>query len=304
MTSGEQSLRFPGSAPSVLPVPCSLSPVPCFFAQGVEKNVGGAYTEYAFDASGEPIGENNRTSWTAEFFDFQGRHLVHYQNNAAYFIHPTALGSTSQVTDYSGAMAQDELHYPWGQEWAMVGTLQEERFARLRHRDSEANLDPTQFRMFSSDQGRWLSPDPVGCRDGSGPSEGGAVALGLPAHARCGCRYNPQGLNRYAYVRNSPTNLMDPLGLCSDPGDFNSCFENCAGFLLLLVGIDCDLICGGDLVCLFFCEVEYGAPVTGFCYGTCYLAYCIGASPPPPPPPAPPSSPPPPPVPGPRPIPF
>ncbi len=97
------------------------------------------------------------------------------------------MGSTSQVTDYSGAMAQDELHYPWGQQWSMVGTSQEERFAKLRHRDSETNLDPTQFRMFSSDEGRWLSPDRV---------------QGRPC--------TPQSLDRYAYVGNSPTSRIDP----------------------------------------------------------------------------------------------
>ncbi len=189
VTSGEQSLRFPGSTFSVLPVPCSLSPVPCFFGQRVEKNLGGTYTEYAFETSGEPIGENNRTSWTAEFFDFQGRHLVHYQSNATYFVHANTVGSTGQVTGYSGSVVQDQLHYPWGQDWAMVGTMQEERFARLRHRDTEANLDPTHFRMFSSDQGRWLSADRI--------------------HGRpC----TPQSLNRYAYVENSPTNRIDPRG--------------------------------------------------------------------------------------------
>ncbi len=155
----------------------------------VEKNASGTYTEYAFDTSGEPIGENNRTSWTGEFFDFQGRHLVHYQNNAAYFVHANTVGSTGQVTDYTGSLAQDQLHYPWGQDWAMVGSMQEERFARLRHRDTEANLDPTQFRMFSSDQGRWLSPDRV---------------QGRPC--------TPQSLDRYAYVENSPTNHTDRLG--------------------------------------------------------------------------------------------
>ncbi len=76
-----------------------------------------------------------------------GPTLVHYQNNAAYFIHPTALGSTSQVTGDTGAMAQDELHYPWGQEWAMAGTLQEGTFrqtasSRLGDRDrSHARQD-------------------------------------------------------------------------------------------------------------------------------------------------------------------
>src|SRR5207245_4975790 len=43
----------------------------------------------------------------------------------------------------------------------------------------------------TSNQGRWLSPDPIG----------GDIS-------------NPQSLNRYAYVLNNPTNLIDLLGLC------------------------------------------------------------------------------------------
>jgi RHS repeat-associated protein len=70
-----------------------------------------------------------------------------------------------------------------------VGTSQEERFARLRHQDTETNLDPTLHRMFCSDQGRWLSPDPL-----------------------AGCVVNPQGLDRYAYVANNPTSRIDPAG--------------------------------------------------------------------------------------------
>src|SRR3989442_4022743 len=46
--------------------------------------------------------------------------------------------------------------------------------------------------MYNSGQGRWLSPDPIG----------GDIS-------------NPQSLNRYAYVLNNPTNLIDPLGLQS-----------------------------------------------------------------------------------------
>ncbi len=158
--------------------------------QRVEKKVGSAYTEYMFDGSGEPVGENNRTSWSVSVVPFGGRHLAHYQGSATYFMHGNHLGSTSQATDYSGAMAQDQLYYPWGGDWNMVGTAQEKRFASLQHRDTtETGLDPTLFRMFSSTQGRWLSTDP----------------------AR-GCGDNPQNLNRYAYAGNSPTNRTDPRG--------------------------------------------------------------------------------------------
>ncbi len=225
--------------------------------QRVEENVSGA-TEYTYDASGEAIGENNRGDWTAQFFDFQGRHLVHYQNNAAYFIHPTALGSTSQVTDYSGAMAQDELHYPWGQEWAMVGTLQEERFARLRHRDTEANLDPTQFRMFSSDQGRWLSPDP-----------------------RLGSVASPQALDRYAYVANNPTVRVDPRGdQCCDP--FYGCY--CDPFLDPYCGGYCDPyfgcgfgFVGGGTDCSYYLQLGSSSDPCDASYGTVAYPVCISA---------------------------
>ncbi|MGH9325640.1 MAG: RHS repeat domain-containing protein, partial [Terriglobia bacterium] len=99
------------------------------------------------------------------------------------------VGTTFMVTDSSGNVVQDELHYPWGQEWTMVGTLDEERFARLEHRDAETELDPTHFRMFSSSVGRWQSPDP------------------MPGHA-----FNPQSFDRYAYAGNDPAGHIDPQG--------------------------------------------------------------------------------------------
>src|SRR5207245_4918680 len=58
-----------------------------------------------------------------------------------------------------------------------------------RQRDAESNLDKTHFRMFSSDQGRWFSPDP-----------------------KAGCGGNPQNHTRYAYVRTNPANGIDPRG--------------------------------------------------------------------------------------------
>jgi RHS repeat-associated protein len=56
-----------------------------------------------------------------------------------------------------------------------------------------AGLYDFMYREYHPTQGRWLSPDPAGLA---------AVDLS-----------NPQSLNRYAYALNSPTNLVDPLGL-------------------------------------------------------------------------------------------
>jgi RHS repeat-associated protein len=90
-------------------------------------------------------------------------------------------------------MAQDQLYYPWGQDWSMVGTVQEKRFARLGHRDTtETGLDPTLFRMYSSNQGRWFSPDPAG-----------------------GSSQDPQSFNRYGYVSGNPRITLIPR-VCLD----------------------------------------------------------------------------------------
>jgi RHS repeat-associated protein len=64
-----------------------------------------------------------------------------------------------------------------------------------RERDAETSLDHTQFRQYTSQLARWMTPDPAGLA---------AVDPG-----------NPQSWNRYAYVLNNPMNLVDPTGLGS-----------------------------------------------------------------------------------------
>lgn len=58
-------------------------------------------------------------------------------------------------------------------------------------RDAESGLDDTLVRKYSSNLGRWLSPDSL-----------------------AGDIFDPQSLNRYSYALNDPTSLADPLGLC------------------------------------------------------------------------------------------
>ena len=119
-----------------------------------------------------------------------------YASNGTHFLHQDSLGSATTVTDSAGAVYQDKLYYPWGQQWALVGTEAETMFARLHTRDTETGLDPTHFRMFSSTEGRWMSTDPAK-----------------------GCGDKPQNLNRYAYAGNqraSPNTLkaLNSDGVC------------------------------------------------------------------------------------------
>jgi RHS repeat-associated protein len=71
-----------------------------------------------------------------------------------------------------------------------------------KERDSESGLDNFGARYDASSLGRFMSPDPLG-----------------------GQKIDPQTLNKYAYVRNNPINLIDPTGLyvCKDdPKDGSS----------------------------------------------------------------------------------
>src|SRR5207245_5403293 len=83
-------------------------------------------------------------------------------------------------------------YYPWGQLWQNNGYGWDARFASLPTFDYDLNLDETLFRLYAPAQSRWMSPDPL-----------------------AGDILNPQSLNRYAYVTNNPTSMIDPLGLQS-----------------------------------------------------------------------------------------
>ncbi len=109
------------------------------------------------------------------------------------------------LTNATGTVCYDAHFYPFGGELTFTNTCgQSYKFAGMR-RDATTGLDHTRFRQYSSNLGRWYSPDPLG----------GEVT-------------NPQPLNRYAYVLNNPTTFVDPLGLFEavPPG----CFALSSGF--------------------------------------------------------------------------
>jgi RHS repeat-associated protein len=72
-----------------------------------------------------------------------------------------------------------------------------------------SNLWDADVRSYHAIQGRWITPDP------------GGLAAVDPS--------NPQSWNRYAYVLNSPLNLIDPLGLdlCSINGTITQTEGSC-----------------------------------------------------------------------------
>jgi RHS repeat-associated protein len=86
---------------------------------------------------------------------------------------------------------------PWGDEHTPSGDNGDQHDFAGMDRDLEDNTEHAQYRQYSTNLGRWQSPDPyMGSYDFT----------------------NPQSFNRYTYALNDPANLLDPSGLDDDSG--------------------------------------------------------------------------------------
>lgn len=116
-----------------------------------------------------------------------------------YWYHTNAVGSVAALTDDAGAVVERYRYGPWGEVTVLAPdgvTVRNSsafgnplRFQSM-YRDDETNFDYAVNRFYSSDEGRFVSRDPIGFAD---------------------------GLNRYAFAGNDPVNFRDPLGLTKDP---------------------------------------------------------------------------------------
>ncbi len=100
------------------------------------------------------------------------------------------LGTAQVMTDATGLIQQESDYYPFGGERVITNTVDNRYKFTGKERDVESGLDHSPFRQYSSNLGRWLSPDPKRGKVG-----------------------NPQSLNRYAYALNNACSATDPLGL-------------------------------------------------------------------------------------------
>ena len=102
--------------------------------------------------------------------------------------------SNRLVTDSSGNTVAQMGHYPFGESW--YNASNDKLVFASYERDSESGNDYAKARFYISRLGRFSSPDKI------------AGDLG-----------DPQSLNRYAYVRNSPVNFTDSTGKDPDCGE-------------------------------------------------------------------------------------
>ncbi len=176
-----------------------------------QRTYSGTAIDYTWDAAGRQLGtfQAGNGSWTGggQIF-WAGEREVGYYRPGAYFIHRTALGSNSMITDYAGNLANDVVFYPWGQVVSQSGDSWQNYFGAQERYEQDLGIYTPINRSYSPRLYRWLSPDPLG----------GDVT-------------NPQSLNRYAYVMNNPTTLTDPLGLsfCDTHPDAPACSHEPGG---------------------------------------------------------------------------
>jgi RHS repeat-associated protein len=174
---------------------------------------------YIYDAEGRRVGKSDGTVYVVtpsgnvldELKNGQqvrseiyaaGHHVATYSGNTVYFIHSDWLGTERARTNAAGVLCEVITSQPFGDSTVKSTPPNAPAcdpspdFYTGKQRDQESNLDDFGARYFSSQWGRWMSPD-----WSASPS---AVPYATLA--------NPQSLNLYAYVGNDPVNGEDPDG--------------------------------------------------------------------------------------------
>src|SRR6185437_11105877 len=116
------------------------------------------------------------------------------------------LRTASVITDSAGNIKSDSDYYPWGGELQFTNTDSNRYKFTGKERDSESGLDYFGARFYSSGLGRFITPD------------WDEKTTTVPyAHWA-----DPQSLNLYGYVRDTPETLIDEDGHGINTPDFTS----------------------------------------------------------------------------------
>jgi RHS repeat-associated protein len=99
------------------------------------------------------------------------------------FYHPDHLGSSSVMTDQTGAVIRRVSYFPWGTDRGVEASFTPKLQFNFKEKDASGFYDYG-ARLYNPVTGRWLSPDNT-LADGS---------------------------NRYSYARNNPSSRVDPNG--------------------------------------------------------------------------------------------
>ncbi len=191
-----------------------------------------------FDAGGNKVATRVNDVWRFQIYDAGGKCVAEYggpqsaDDGGVKYTHQDIQGSTRTISTQAG-FAQARMDYQAFGEQISSGIGQRtttgyttsdtlrNRYA-LTERDEATGLDDTWFRKLENRGGRWTSPDPYN----------GSANIG-----------NGQSWNRYSYVENQPTNLVDPSGLLALSWvcwDLTTYYSNANGDQLTRTTTQCD----------------------------------------------------------------
>ena len=192
----------------------------------VSATLSGATTTYDYDGEGHRVRKTESGVTTVYEYDAAGRLMAEYggpmvETSGTEYSIVDGLGSTRLVVGAGGQVQRRFDYVPYGEElqagtggrtvemgyWS--GDPQPTQRFTGKERDAETGLDYFGARYYSAAQGRFTSPDefPGGIVD---PFTGQQVSL--PGPLPYADISDPQTLNKYAYVRNSPLRYVDPDG--------------------------------------------------------------------------------------------
>ena len=193
--------------------PCP-SPTYTYDAENRLKTTAGV--TYTYDGDGNRVQKSNgKLYWygsgsvildesdatgniTSEYIFFGGKRLARrvISSGQVQYYFADHLGSSRVVTDASGNVLDDADFYPFGGERSYTSTSLNAYKFTGKERDAESGLDDFGARYFTSQFGRFMTPD-------------WSASPVLVPYADIG---NPQTFNLYSYVANNPLNTVDPEG--------------------------------------------------------------------------------------------
>ncbi len=167
--------------------------------QRVKKNAS-SVTLYWYGATGNVLDETSASgTLVSEYIFFNGKRVARRDaDNSVKYYFSDNLGSASVITNSTGAMPplEESDYYPYGGEIPITnGDPNHYKFTG-KERDTESGLDNFGARFFTSNLGRFMTPDWA------------ARPTAVP-YAVFG---DPQSLNLYTYVENAPVNRVDADG--------------------------------------------------------------------------------------------
>jgi RHS repeat-associated protein len=166
-----------------------------------EKTTGSAGTMYWLGPSGTLTETGLTGTINEEYIYFNGERIarVDRPSGAVHYYFSNHLGSHTVVTSATGVCEQDIDYYPYGGVITdhCPNVAQNYKFTG-KERDTESGLDYFGARHYASGLGRFMIPD----------------WKANPTTVPFANFDDPQSLNLYSYVRNTPTSLYDSDGHC------------------------------------------------------------------------------------------